>query len=96
MEDIPMSFDVNPLNNNIPQLRTSKTQDGGAGHLGYFEQERKKREEEELEKSEKSIFGKQKEDTFTLSDAKEVAYVEPTFLLKVVQLIKRYFAKLFH
>ena len=77
-----MSFDVNPLNNNIPQLRTSKTQDGGAGNLGYFEQERKKREEEEY--------------TFTLSDAKEVAYVEPTFLLKVVQLIKRYFAKLFH
>ncbi len=91
-----MSFDVNPLNN-ISPIRTVKTQDGGAGNLGYFEQERKKREEEEeLEKAEKSIFGKPQQDTFTLTDAKGVTYAEPPLLLKIVQMFKHYFAKLFH
>ena len=45
-----MSFDVNPLNNGIPhQIRTSKSQDGGAGNTGYFQQ--RKKQEEELRKS---------------------------------------------
>ena len=87
-----MSFDVNPLNNNIPQLKTSKTQDGGAGNTGYFEQQKKKKEEEEINKS---LFN-DKEDTFSLNDAREVAYIEPTFLMKVVAYIKATLRNLFH
>lgn len=87
-----MSFDVNPLNNNIPQLKASKTQDGGAGNTGYFEQKKKEKEEEEFNKS---LF-KKKEDTFTLEDAKDIAYVEPTFLMKIVEAIKAIFKNLFH
>ena len=45
-----MSFDVNPLNNNIPQLKASKTQDGGAGNTGYFEQKKKEKESKLAEK----------------------------------------------
>ena len=96
MEDISMSFDVNPLSN-IPQLKPTKTQDGGAGNLGYFEQERKKREEEEeLEKAEKSSFGKPQKDTFTLEDAKDLSYVEPPLLLKIVEMVKKAIFNLFH
>ena len=48
-----MSFDVNPLNEYTPpSIKTNKTSDGGAGSLGYFQQEEKRKEqEEELEKS---------------------------------------------
>ncbi len=87
-----MSFDVNPLNNNPAPLKASKTQDGGAGNTGYFEQQKKKKEEEEFNKS---LF-KKKEDTFSLSDARDVAYVEPTFLMKLVGVLKMIFRSLFH
>lgn len=81
-----MSFDVNPLNNNIPQLKTTQTQDGGAGNTGYFEQQRKKKEEEEFNKS---LFNEEKtKDTFTLEDAREVSYAEPPLLLKIVNYFK--------
>lgn len=48
-----MSFDVNPLNDYTPpSIKTNKTSDGGAGSLGYFQQEEKRKEqEEELEKA---------------------------------------------
>ena len=84
-----MSFDVNPINN-TPQLRTAKSQDGGAGNTGYFEQQKKKKEEEEFNKG---IF-KEKKDTFTLEDAKDLTYAEPPFLLKVVEYFKNLFKRL--
>ena len=91
MEDKAMSFDVNPLNN-TPQLRAAQTQDGGAGNTGYFEQQKKKKEEEEL----KQALFKEKKDTFTLKDAQEASYIEPPFLLKVVEYIKSLFRRLLH
>lgn len=87
-----MSFDLNPLNNNTPQIRTSQTQDGGAGNTGYFQQKRKSKSEEERDKS---VFG-EKKDTFTLSDAKEMDYSEPSFLLKVISYFKFLFNRLLH
>ncbi|MBR1942519.1 hypothetical protein IJ843_02145 [bacterium] len=87
-----MSFDVNPLNN-TPQLRATQTQDGGAGNTGYFEQQKKKKEEDELKKS---LFKEEKKDTFTLEDAKEAAYIEPPFLLKVVAYFKNLLRRLLY
>lgn len=57
-----MSFGVN-FNNNKPMIQeTQSMQDGGAGNLGYFEQEEEKKKKE----SEKSIFSQSKgqEDSF--------------------------------
>lgn len=92
MEDKAMSFNLNPLNNNTPQIRTSKSQDGGAGNLGYFQQNKK----DEQQDKEKSVFFEEPKDTLTLSDAKEFSYVEPPFLLKVVEYIKMIFRRLLH
>ncbi|MBR2525831.1 hypothetical protein IKE67_05140 [bacterium] len=90
-----MSFDVNPLNNNVPhQIRTSKSQDGGAGNTGYFQQ-RKKQEDEDENSMNRSLFN-EKDDTFTLEDAREVAYVEPTFLMKVIGYVKATLKNLVH
>ncbi len=86
-----MSFDVNPINN-TPQMRTAKSQDGGAGNTGYFEQQKKKKEEEDFNKS---LF-KENKDTFSLEDAKDLTYAEPPFLLKIVQYIKNLFKQLLH
>lgn len=85
-----MSFDVNPLNN-TPQLRATQTQDGGAGNTGYFERQKKK-EEEEL----KQALFEEKKDTFSLKDAQEASYIEPPFLLKVLEYIKSLFRRLLH
>ena len=87
-----MSFNLNPLNNNTPQIRTSKSQDGGAGNLGYFQQNKK----DEQQDKEKSVFFEEPKDTLTLSDAKEFSYVEPPFLLKVVEYFKMIFRRLLH
>jgi len=88
-----MSFDVNPLNNNIPQLKANKTQDGGAGNTGYFEQKRKKQEDDERNKS---VFNEDKgKDTFTLEDARELSYAEPPLLLKIVNYFKMIINSLF-
>ena len=90
-----MSFDVNPLNNSTPhQIKTAKSQDGGAGNTGYFQQGNKKKEDDENSMN-KSLF-KKEEDTFSLKDAKEVMYVEPPFLLKVVEYFKHLFKNLLH
>lgn len=86
-----MSFDVNPLHN-TPQLRAAQTQDGGAGNTGYFEQQRKQKEDEERKKS---LF-EEKQDTFSLKDAKEMIYTDPPFLLKVVEYFKSMFRRLLH
>ena len=88
-----MSFDVNPLNNNVPQLKAAKTQDGGAGNTGYFEEKRKKKEEDERNKS---VFKEEKgKDTFTLEEAKDMTYAEPPFLLKIMNYLRLIFYSLF-
>lgn len=52
-----MSFGVN-FNNNKPIIKeTQSMHDGGAGNLGYFEQEEEKKKKE----SDKSIFSQSKE-----------------------------------
>lgn len=86
-----MSFNLNPLNNNTPQIRTSHTQDGGAGNTGYFQQKHK----DEKQERDKSVFGESK-DSFTLSDAKNLDYSDTPFLLKVVEYFKSLFRKLLH
>lgn len=91
-----MSFDVNPLNNGIPhQIRTSKSQDGGAGNTGYFQQRKKQEEDNDENSLDRSLFN-EGEDTFSLKDAREVAYIEPTFLMKVVEYLKATIKNLFH
>ena len=89
-----MSFDVNPLNNTPHQIRASKSQDGGAGNTGYFQQGKNKKEEDENSLN-KSVF-KEKKDTFSLEDAKDVSYSEQPFLLKVVEYFKNLFKNLFN
>ena len=88
-----MSFDVNPLNNN-PQIRTAKSQDGGAGNTGYFQQQKKKKEEEDFNKS---VFkDDSSKDTFSLEDAKEISYAEPPLLLMIVNYFKLITKSLFN
>lgn len=88
-----MSFDVNPLNDYTPpSIKTNKTSDGGAGNLGYFQQEEKRKEQEEQEKS---IF-KESKDTysFTIKDAEDSYYGEPPLSLKIINTIKKIVNKL--
>ena len=48
-----MSFGINGPDNHIPAIqRSQKSTDGGAGNLGYFQQERKKKDD----KDENDIF----------------------------------------
>lgn len=86
-----MSFELNPLNNYNPQIRTNRTQDGGAGNTGYFQQNNQKKKEEK----DKSVF-KEPKDTVTLSDASKLNYAEPPLLLKVVEYFKKFFKNLFN
>lgn len=91
MEDTSMSFNLNPLNNNTPSIRTSKTQDGGAGNTGYFQQQQEKKEKEERNKN---LFGESK-DTITLSDAAAPTYQEPPILVKIVEFAKSLLHKMY-
>lgn len=91
-----MSFDVNPLNDYTPpSIKTNKTSDGGAGSLGYFQQEEKRKEQEE--ELEKSIF-KESKDTcsFTIKDAEDSYYGDLPLSLKIIKMIKDFINKLLH
>ena len=91
-----MSFDVNPLNDYTPpSINTNKTSDGGAGSLGYFQQEEKRKEQEE--ELEKSIF-KEAKDTcsFTIKDAEDSYYGDLPLSLKIIKMIKDFINKLLH
>lgn len=90
-----MSFDVNPLNDYTPpSIKTTKTTDGGAGNLGYFEQEKRKEKEHE-EELEKSIF-KESKDTYSFSvkAAEDSYYGDVPPLLKIVNAVKSFINKL--
>lgn len=84
-----MSFDVNPLNNATPSLKTATAKDGHAGSLGYFQQGNKNDEKN------KSIFKEEKE-VFSLKDAKNSSYAEPPLLLRIIDAITDFFKKLFN
>ena len=89
-----MSFDVNPLNEYTPpSIKTNKTSDGGS--LGYFQQEEKRKEQEE--ELEKSIF-KESKDTcsFTIKDAEDSYYGDLPLSLKIIKTIKDFINKLLH
>ncbi len=91
-----MSFDVNPLNDYTPpSIKTNKTSDGGAGSLGYFQQEEKRKEQEE--ELEKSIFNEAKDTcSFTIKDAEDSYYGELPLSLKIIKMIKDFINKLLH
>lgn len=67
-----MSFDLNfSGGSNKPIIKESQAaQDGGAGNLGYFEQQRKEEEERKQREKDKSIFGGPQEDSFEKHDGK--------------------------
>ena len=89
-----MSFDVNSVNSK-PVIREAANMqnDGGAGNLGYFErEERKKKQEEQSE----SIFGKdEKGDTFGHEDDIEEE-IETFSFSKLVAQVIFFFKNLFN
>lgn len=61
-----MSFNFQgPSERPIIQGAQNMMNNGGGGNLGYFQGRQKKKEEEKS-----NLFGKEEEDTFTLSDGK--------------------------
>lgn len=85
-----MGFEVNN-NFNKPVIKEAQsTQDGGAGNLGYFEQERKKKE------NEKSIFSENLEDSFKKNDEAENAedFSLSKLIAQIILAIKDWFKKL--
>lgn len=82
-----MSFDVNF---NKPVIKeTQKMQDGGAGNLGYFEQERQQKEKE------KSIFD-DKSDSFEKHEiTTEEEFSLTKLIAQIILAIKDWFKKTF-
>lgn len=86
-----MGFDVN-FNNNKPIIKEAQSMqnDGGAGNLGYFEQERKNKD--------KSIF-QEEADSFKKSSGEEenfdVDFSLAKFIENLIESVKSWFKKLF-
>ena len=90
-----MGFDVTPPSNKpIIREAANMQNDGGAGNLGYFEQEGNK----EKKQSNESIFSSEKEkDTFKReSDVDEIdeAFSLSKFIAKIIFAIKEWIGKL--
>ncbi len=90
-----MGFDLN-FNNNQPMIQNAqKSQDGGAGNLGYM-RGRKKKDEEDAEIISGSIF-EEKQDSFTHSNQAETEpFSLSQFIEKIIYYIKYAIAKLFN
>lgn len=90
-----MGFDLN-FNNNQPMIQNAqKSQDGGAGNLGYMKG-RKKKGEEDAEILSGSIFD-EKKDSFTHSDQLETEpFSLSQFIARIVYYIKSTLANLFN
>lgn len=90
-----MGFDVNF--NNKPMIQeTQSMHDGGAGNLGYFEQEENKKKK----KSEKSIFSeaKESEDTFEkdgLNSENGSEFSISRFIAQIILNVKDWYKKTF-
>ena len=87
-----MGFDVNF---NKPIIKeTQTTQDGGAGNLGYFESEEKKKQ-----KKDKSVFVEAGEsDTFKKNDADEGSISDfsiSRLIAEIILAVKDWFKKTF-
>lgn len=86
-----MGFEVNF--NNKPMIQeTQAMQDGGAGNLGYFEGEKKKKDKD------KSIFAESKEnDTFEKydEDGSNSDFSISRLIAQIILAIKDWFKKLF-
>lgn len=86
-----MGFDVNF--NNKPIIKGAKeTHDGGAGNLGYFEQEKKKQADKN-----KSIFaGSEEIDTFgNPKEEEEESFSISKFIAQIILTVKDWLKKLF-
>lgn len=85
-----MSFNLGPINNinNQPVIKQSqKSQDGGAGNTGYFEQEKKEKDDEkDQDIFDKSIFDEESLDEDFLKDDND-------FVKKIVDVFKKLFGK---
>lgn len=89
-----MGFDVNF---NKPIIKEAQSmQDGGAGNLGYFEQEKKKKEDKD-----KSIFSEAKEkekDSFEKHDGSEDSSFDfsiSKIIAQIILAVKDWFRKTF-
>ena len=93
-----MGFDVN-FNNNKPIIKGAQAaQDGGAGNLGYFEQEEGKKNKKKDD--EKNLFEDEQEDQFIRHDKKNSEDEEEDLSLskiiaQIILDIKDWFKKLF-
>lgn len=82
-----MGFDVNF---NKPIIKeTQKMQDGGAGNLGYFEQERHQKEKE------KSIFDQQIDSFEKNDEVIEEEFSFTTLIAQIILAIKDWIKKIF-
>lgn len=91
---INMGFDVNFTNKPVIQGAQS-SQDGGAGNLGYFEQEK---DEKAKKDANSSIFSKAQEaDSFKKSDASDFDenFSISKLIAEIIFNIKEWFKKLF-
>lgn len=86
-----MGFEINGGFNKPVIKESQQAQDGGAGNLGYFEQERKKKEHE------KSIFSET--DSFEKKDAEEEIsddFSISKFIAEMILTVKEWFKKTFN
>lgn len=86
-----MGFDVN-FNPKPIIKETQAMHDGGAGNLGYFEQEKKKQSDKN-----KSIFaGSEEIDTFgNPKEEEEESFSISKFIAQIILAVKDWFKKLF-
>lgn len=89
-----MSFEINRLNNKPIIKEAQNAQDGGAGNLGYFEQEEKQKK-----KKNDSIFSSASDesDSFQRHDSEEqetfsMSKLIAQVILAVKNWVKKYFA----
>jgi hypothetical protein len=81
-----MSFDINPIGEKPVIRESASTQDGGAGNLGYFEQE--DGEKKKNEKAAESIFSEAKsKDTFSREGEDEIEDEPFSFAKFIAQII---------
>lgn len=85
-----MGFEINRLNNKPVIKEAQQTQDGGAGNLGYFEQEAKK-------KKNGSIFSSSEEaDSFKKHDSEEGSDFSISKLIaQIILAVKDWLKKIF-
>jgi len=89
-----MGFDVNF--NNKPMIQSAQSsQDGGAGNLGYFENEGK---DGKNKSKDKSIFGEEGQDSFKKADFNEDSNLDfsiSKMIAEIILAIKDWFKKTF-